>query len=61
MKDSEEIREWYNEHRAPKEENRIKFAKSELEKRGFEFEHPYWVTHQDEFFSRLKVNGNKGL
>lgn len=31
MKDSEEIRVWYNEYRAPKEDNRIKFAKSELE------------------------------
>ena len=29
--------------------------------KGLEFEQPYWVTHQDEFFSRLKVNGNKGL
>lgn len=29
--------------------------------KGFEFEQPYWVTHQDEFFGRLKVNGNKGL
>lgn len=39
MKDSEEIRVWYNEHRAPKEDNRIKFAKSELEKRGYEVTH----------------------
>lgn len=39
MKDSEEIRVWYNEHRALKEDNRIKFAKSELEKRGYEVTH----------------------
>ena len=39
MKDSEEIRIWYNEHRAPKEDNRIKFAKSDLEKRGYEVTH----------------------
>lgn len=39
MKDSEEIRVWYNEHRAPKEDNRIKYAKSELEKRGYEVTH----------------------
>lgn len=36
MKDCEEIREWYQEYRAPKEDNRIKFARQELEKRGYE-------------------------
>lgn len=39
MKDCEEIREWYGEYRAPKEDSRIKFAKSELEKRGYEVTH----------------------
>lgn len=36
MKDCEEIREWYQGYRAPKEDNRIKFARQELEKRGYE-------------------------
>lgn len=35
MKDCEEIREWYKEHRGPREDKRIAFAKSELEKRGY--------------------------
>lgn len=39
MKDCEEIREWYEEYRAPKEDSRIKFAKSELEKRGYKVTH----------------------
>lgn len=39
MKDCEEIREWYDEYRKPKEDNRIKYAKSELEKRGYEVTH----------------------
>lgn len=39
MKDCEEIREWYEEYRASKEDSRIKFAKSELEKRGYEVTH----------------------
>lgn len=29
--------------------------------KGFEFEQPYWVTHQDEFFGRIKKYGNKTL
>lgn len=36
MKDCEEIREWYEEYRAPKEDGRIKFARAELEKKGYE-------------------------
>lgn len=39
MKDCEEIREWYEDYRAPKEDGRIKFAKSQLETRGYKVTH----------------------
>lgn len=33
MKDCEEIKEWYDEYRKPKEQNRIQYAKSQLEQK----------------------------
>ena len=35
IKDSEEIREWYKEHREPKERNRMQYAKEQLENKGY--------------------------
>ena len=35
MKESEEIREWYKEHREPKERDRIRYAKQQLESLGY--------------------------
>ena len=32
MKDCEEIRVWYDEYRKPKEDNRIKYVKSDLKR-----------------------------
>ena len=35
MKDCEEIKEWYDEYRKPKEQNRMQYAKSKLEQKGY--------------------------
>lgn len=35
MTDHEEIREWYNEHRTPLENNRTEYAKSQIEALGY--------------------------